>query len=258
MNELLQVSVVEDDIDWQDPASNRARYDSHFERLKDTDLIVLPEMFSTGFYMQPWEKFETMEGETVLWMRDRANALNSAITGSVVLKHGDKYLNRMLWVHPDGRITFYDKRHLFRYGNEHIHFDGGNERVIVELKGWRIALFICYDLRFPVWSRNCDEYDLAIYVANWPDARRFAWDSLLVARAIENQCYVAASNRLGEDPNGNTFTGGSALLDFKGGRMAEFDGRSGAVSISMNLDQLFAFRESFPAHLDRDQFTLYT
>ncbi len=170
----LRVSVIQDELTWHHPAANRARYDGYFTDDLDTDIVVLPEMFSTDFSMKPWEAFEPMEGETVAWMLARAQSLSAVVTGSLIMKLGDHFVNRMIWARPDGELEFYDKRHLFRFGKEHLHYEAGDKRVIVNHKGWRIALFICYDLRFPVWSRNQGDYDLALYVANWPDARQFA------------------------------------------------------------------------------------
>ena len=253
----LAVSVVQDSLSWQDPAANRQRYESHFSSLKGSDLVVLPEMFSTGFSMNPWEAYETMNGETVQWMRQQAGQLQAVITGSLTMKLAeDVYVNRMIWARPDGEIQYYDKRHLFRYGQEHLHFKNGKEKVVLEHKGWRVALFVCYDLRFPVWSRNCDDYDLALYVANWPNSRQFAWDSLLVARAIENQAYVAACNRLGEDPLGNEFSGGSVILDFMGKPLAHFADELKTETCSLSMQGLQEFREHFPASLDTDKFEI--
>ncbi len=258
----LRVSVIQDTLSWHDPVGNRARYDMYLETLNtgDTDLIVLPEMFSTGFSMQPRDAYETMDGDTVAWMREGAKALDAVITGSLIMRLDEngkeRFVNRMIWAQPDGGLQHYDKRHLFRYAGEHKHFEAGNKRVVVQHKGWRIALFVCYDLRFPVFSRNRDDYDLALYVANWPDARQFAWDSLLVARAIENQCYVVASNRLGNNPLGNSFSGGSVILDFMGQGLREFADEAVMHTQSLDKQAIEAFRKDFPASLDSDAFTL--
>jgi predicted amidohydrolase len=210
-------------------------YDGHLETLGGTDLVVLPEMFSTGFYMEPWHCFETMDGETVAWMRQRAAETGAVITGSLVMQVGDEYRNRMVWARPDGDMDRYDKRHLFPYGGEHHHFTGGRDRVIMQLGGWRVALFVCYDLRFPVFSRNLGDYDRALYVANWPDARQYAWDTLVRARAIENQAYVVGCNRLGADPTGNTFSGGSVILDFLGKPVVVSGDRSMVASHRLSM-----------------------
>ncbi len=253
----LHVSIIQDAITWHDPAANRKRYDGHLSGDLYTDLVVLPEMFSTGFSMKPWESFETMDGETVAWMLNHAERLDAVITGSLIMQIDDHYVNRMIWARPDGELDYYDKRHLFRFGKEHLHYEAGDQRVILRHKGWRVALFICYDLRFPVWSRNQGDYDLALYVANWPDARQFAWDSLLVARAIENQCYVAASNRIGEDALGNTFSGGSALFDPKGAALVNFNNKAVIHTEILSLSTLTDFRAFFPAEKDADLFKIF-
>ena len=252
----IKVCVIQDDMDWQDPAAARQRYDRHLESAADADLVVLPEMFSTGFYMEPWHCYETMGGETIAWMRQRADDIGAVVTGSLVMQVGDEYRNRMIWAQPNGDMQWYDKRHLFRYGGEHHHFTGGRDRAVMDLRGWRVAPFVCYDLRFPVFSRNLGDYDLALYVANWPDARQYAWDTLLRARAIENQVYVVGCNRLGSDPNGNTFSGGSVILDFLGKPMADCENRKAVSTKTLSMSELMAFREHFPAAMDADKFIL--
>ena len=253
----INVTIIQDVLDWHDQAANRNRYDAHFNSITDTDLIVLPEMFSSGFSMHPEACFETMDGETVAWMCARASEYSAVITGSLIMKLADNYfVNRMIWAKPDGGMDYYDKRHLFRYGGEHLNFKSGDQRVVVELSGWRIALFVCYDLRFPVWSRNKDDYDVAIYVANWPNARQFAWDSLLPARAIENQAYVLGVNRLGEDALGNSFSGGSVILDYMGKPLDDCKDRLTVATRSLSMEKLNEFREVFPARLDADQFKI--
>ena len=214
-------------------------------------------MFSSGFSMHPQDCYETMEGETVAWMIERAGQLSAVITGSLIMKLGESnFVNRMIWARPDGGLDYYDKRHLFRFGGEHVHFNSGNERVIVELQGWRFALFVCYDLRFPVWSRNKEDYDVAIYVANWPDARQVAWDSLLPARAIENLSYVLGVNRIGEDALGNSFSGGSVILDYMGLPLVDCKDQIRFVTQSLSMSKLVRFRQKFPARLDADQFEI--
>ena len=253
----LSVTIIQDVLHWHNPAGNRAMYDAHFENIDETDLIVLPEMFSTGFSMHPKDSYETMDGETVAWMLEMAEHKDAVITGSLIMKLDEKtFVNRMLWVKPDGTFEYYDKRHLFRYGKEHINFTAGDERVIVELNSWRFALFVCYDLRFPVWSRNRDDYDVAIYVANWPSPRQFAWDSLLVARAIENQSYVVGVNRIGEDDIGNAFSGGTALLDFMGKAMVDCKGEQMVATQTLDMQALKDFHGRFPAKLDADDFEI--
>jgi predicted amidohydrolase len=256
MNDL-RVAIIQDDISWQDPAANRERYQAHFDGIGDTDLVVLPEFYSTGFYTDPSEKFETMGGATVAWMSACAAELDAVITGSVVMKVEELYVNRMLWARPDGSLDWYDKRHLFRFGGEHHNYSGGHSRVIFGHCGWRIALFICYDVRFPVWSRNTDDYDLALYVANWPDARQYAWDTLVRARAIENQAYVLAVNRLGDNPNGDSYSGGSVILDFLGKPIEDCQDQAAVASATLSASALAEFREFFPASMDQDGFTIH-
>lgn len=253
----LSVTIIQDALHWHDPAENRAMYDAYFEAIDETDLIVLPEMFSTGFSMHPKDCYETMDGETLAWMLEKAARNAAVITGSLIIKLDEQtFVNRMLWVKPDGTFEYYDKRHLFRYGKEHINFTAGNERVIVELNGWRFALFVCYDLRFPVWSRNRDDYDVAIYVANWPNPRQFAWDSLLIARAIENQSYVVGVNRIGEDDIGNAFSGGTAILDFMGKAIEDCKDKQMVSTQTLDMQALKDFHERFPAKLDADDFEI--
>ena len=256
MNSTLNVTLIQDDISWQDPAANRDRYQRHFESIKNSDLVVLPEFFSTGFYMNPEEKYETMEGETVLWMKQNATNLGAVITGSVVMRLQHSYVNRMIWARPDGSIDWYDKRHLFRFGGEHHNYTGGNQKTIFEVCGWRVALFVCYDLRFPVWSRNTGDYDVALYVANWPDARQYAWDTLLKARAIENQVYVVGVNRLGDNPEGDSYSGGSVILDYLGQPIKDCGDVLAVASESLSMQKLEDFRKYFPASMDQDQFEI--
>lgn len=252
----LSVSLIQDELDWQDAEANRRRYSKHIQSLPETDLIVLPEMFNTGFCMQPKGIHETMNGETVGWLRKRAEECGAVITGSMIVDVDGEYRNRMIWARPDGSVTFYDKRHLFRYGEEHIHYTAGRDRVIVDLNGWRLALFVCYDLRFPVWSRNREDYDVAVYVANWPNARQYAWDTLLRSRAIENQCYVLGVNRLGSDQIGNDFSGGTAILDFMGRPLVDCKDSLKNATALLSMQKLREFKAEFPAHLDADDFSI--
>ena len=256
MTEPLKVCIIQDDIAWQDPQANTARIQAHLEQHADTDLVVLPEFFSTGFYMDPTEKFEIMDGHSVTWMVEAARETGAVITGSLVMQVENDYVNRMIWARPDGTLDWYDKRHLFRFGGEHHNYTGGNRRMVFEHKGWRIAPFVCYDLRFPVFSRNRNDYDVALYAANWPDARQYAWDTLVRARAIENQCYVLAVNRLGENPNGDTYSGGSVVLDYLGQPMVDCGDRLMAASADLSMEELDKFRAYFPAAMDQDDFEL--
>lgn len=256
--EDINVSVVQDDISWQNPAANRSRYQNHFESAGPTDLCILPEFFSTGFYTDPAEKYETMDGETVDWLLHSAKRFNTVITGSVVMRLDDCFVNRMLWAQPDGDLKWYDKRHLFRFGGEHHKYTGGDQRTIFSIGNWRVALFVCYDLRFPVWSRNRNDYDIALYVANWPNARQYAWDTLLRARAIENQVYVLGVNRLGENPNGDVYRGGSVILDYLGQPVIDCEDREMIGNSTLSMSALTEFREFFPAAMDSDDFEIQT
>ena len=196
----LKITLVQRMLHWEDAAANRSQFQEVMAPLRGvTDLIVLPEMFTTGFSMRSAELAETMDGATVRWMREQTNALDAALYGSVIIQEAGNCFNRGLFVTPEGQVATYDKRHLFRFANETEHYSAGKERVVVEWRGWRILLQIWFDLRFPVFARNRGDYDAALYVANWPEARRFPWSQLLIARAIENQCYVAGVNRVGMD-----------------------------------------------------------
>jgi omega-amidase len=257
MNPHLRVTLVQADLAWEDAAANRRAIARHFAGLAGhTDLIVLPEMFSTGFTMNARSLAEDMHGPTVDWMREEAAALSCVITGSLVIRDGDRLYNRLLWVRADGEVLHYDKRHLFRLSGEHEHYAAGDRRLACELKGWRIRPFVCYDLRFPVWSRSRGDCDLLIYVANWPAPRHYAWSTLLRARAIENQCYVVGVNRTGRDGNGATYLGGSVAVDFLGHPVSGEGGGDGVETAVLDMASLQTFRASFPAHLDADEFEL--
>lgn len=254
----LRVTLVQSMLQWEDAAANRKQLAERFVGLKGTtDLVVLPEMFNTGFTMESARVAETMDGATVSWMREQAAALNAAIYGSVVIKENGAYTNRGLFVKPDGTVTSYDKRHLFRMSKEHEHFAPGKERVVVEWRSWRILLQVCYDLRFPVFSRNKGDHDLVLYVANWPEVRRYPWSQLLIARAIENLVYVVGVNRVGMDGKGIHYSGDSAAVDFKGEVLVEIEaGREQVRTLRLQGQAMLDFRERFPAHLDADGFTL--
>lgn len=254
----LRVTLVQSMLHWEDAPANRAHFEERLASLSGTtDLVVLPEMFSTAFTMRSRELAERMDGPTVQWMREQAAKLDAAIYGSVVIEEGDACTNRGLFVRPDRTVTHYDKRHLFRMANEHDHYAAGNERVVVEWRGWRILLQVCYDLRFPVFSRNRNDYDLALYVANWPEARRYPWSQLLVARAIENLAYVVGVNRVGMDGKGIHYSGDSAAVDFKGEHVVQLEaGRELTRTLRLQGGALEDFRTRFPAHLDADAFDL--
>jgi len=254
----LRVTLVQSMLHWEDADANRAMFGGKFAALKDTtDLIVLPEMFTTGFSMRSVDLAETMEGATVVWMHEQAKALNAALYGSVIITEGGKSFNRGLFVTPDGQVTSYDKRHLFRFANETDHYSPGTERVVVQWRGWRILLQVCFDLRFPVFARDRGDYDAILYVANWPEARRYPWSQLLIARAIENQCYVAGVNRVGMDGKGMHYTGDSVLIDPWGQVIGGVEpSQEGHVSTTLDRKTLEDFRSKFPVAMEADDFEL--
>jgi predicted amidohydrolase len=253
----LRVSLVQTDLVWDSPLANCGHIEEQLTLLiGQTDLVILPEMFTTGFSMSAINA-EIPQGPSTQWMLMQAKRTQAVIIGSLKIKEKFGLVNRLVVAFPDGSMQSYDKKHLFRMGNEQEHYQPGTEKLIFSLKGWRISPFICYDLRFPVWSRNIDlGYDLAVYVANWPAARTHAWDVLLKARAIENLAYVAGVNRIGSDGNALEYSGHSALISFKGEEIGQLASAATIQSFSLSIDQLRAFRESFPAHLDADSFQL--
>ena len=247
----MKVTILQRDIAWANPVENCRRCEEAFDRNAGADLYVLPEMFSTGFCTQP-EGIAEREGLTLAWMKQQASMRQTAIAGSVATEVDGKYYNRFYFVKPDGSVAQYDKKHLFTYGGEHKRFTAGDERVIVEWKGVRILLEICYDLRFPIWARNRGDYDMILYVASWPTPRVEAWSALLVARAIENQCYVAGVNRVGTDPSCE-YCGGSVIIDPYGKTLtACARGEECEASALIDMEMLQAFREKFPVLNDRD------
>lgn len=247
-SDLLRVTLVQTALHWEKKEDNLKHFDQLLASVNDTDLIVLPEMFSTGFSMRPELFAESMEGSTVLWMEKIAAEKNTCVIGSIIIKEENKFYNRLVWVYPNGDIYTYDKRHLFSMGNEHQHYTAGQDRPRVMLKEWVVCPLICYDLRFPVWSRNTEPiYDLLIYVANWPDVRRHAWKTLLTARAIENQAYVMGVNRIGKDANDIEHAGDSCVIDAKGTWISETKPYKESVeTLTINLKELKEFREKFP------------
>lgn len=215
MQHTLRVAGIQTQLTWEQPQANRDRFDKLIGNV-EADLVVLPEMFSTGFTMNPQEVAETMDGPTITWMKSRAKIHDCAIVGSLVIKEESQYFNRLIFMHPEGTFETYDKKHLFTLAGEHKSYQAGTQRLIVDFKGWKICPLICYDLRFPVWARNVEKYDLLLYVANWPAPRIHAWNSLLQARAIENMSYCIGVNRVGVDVNDYVYSGHSAAYDFLG------------------------------------------
>ncbi len=257
----LRVTLVQQPLIWQEPAANRDRFESLLLPLAGTtDLVVLPETFTTGFSMDVERVGEPVGGATTEWLTRLANRLDAAVTGSVITEEGGRYFNRLLWATPSGELRHYDKRHLFRMGREHQHFTPGRAAWSVEWRGLRICPLVCYDLRFPVFSRRRPEleYDALVYVANWPAPRVYAWSQLLRARAIENQSFVIGVNRVGADGAGVQHSGASAANDFLGAPLVELGNEPGITTIALDGAALRAFRERFPAQLDADRFTLET
>jgi predicted amidohydrolase len=248
----MKITILQRDIEWANPSVNINRADEAIDRNPGSDIYVLPEMFSTGFCTNPEGIAESDNSETLQWLKRKAAAIDAAIAGSVAVTKDGKFYNRFYFVKPDGSVTHYDKKHLFTYGGEHKRFTAGNERVVVEFRGVRILLEICYDLRFPVWARNRGEYDMILYVASWPTPRVSAWSALLVARAIENQCYVAGVNRVGNDP-ACQYCGGSVVIDPYGKTIAACtDNLECEATATIDIEALQAFRAKFPVLNDAD------
>jgi predicted amidohydrolase len=255
--EVLRLSFVQEDLFWEDKQKNLNYFDQKLTTLKEvTDLVILPEMFTTGFSMQAKELAETMDGTTVQWLKKQAARLSSAIMGSCIIVEGDNYYNRLLFVTPEGNIHHYDKRHLFSFAGEHHHYTAGKDRLLIDYQGWKIMPLICYDLRFPVWSRNTDYYDLLIYVANFPDKRRFAWEQLLTARAIENQAYTVGVNRIGKDGKGIEYSGNSQCIDYSGWMLSDAESKSIVKTIELSYSAQQSFRRQFAFLPDRDMFEI--
>ncbi len=251
----MRISVVQPDILWEDKSSNFRNYEGLMSKIKDPDIIILPEMFSTGFTDSIENHGEPPESETFDWMIHMAEKSSSGICGSYIVKAGNKYFNRFVFVSPERKSWFYDKRHLFKMDDVENNLTTGRKRLVFKFRGFRICPNICYDLRFPVWSRNRDDYDLLINSANWPMARRDVWIILLKARAIENLCYVAGANRIGTDGTGTKYCGDSMILGPKGEELASAEqNKECSVTADISLPELKAFRKKFPAHLDADKF----
>lgn len=253
----LEITLVQTDLIWEDAQSNRLKLESFFKQIKSpTDVILLPEMFTTGFSMSPQPLAEALPGISSDWMRKWAKKTNAAIVGSLIIKEKDQYYNRLLWVMPDGEIFHYDKRHLFSLAGEHHQYTAGQKPLVIEYRGWKIMPLVCYDLRFPVWSRNTMNYDLLIYIANFPDLRSFAWRSLLKARAIENQSYTVGLNRVGVDGNDVYYAGDSCVLNYDGTYRKQLPPREVMVSIHLDYEQQQQFRREFAFLDDRDSFVI--
>jgi omega-amidase len=266
----LTVSLIQPDLKWEDKKSNLDMFSRKIEGIKEkTELIILPEMFSTGFSMRPELLAEIMEGETVNWMRATAKSKKAIITGSLIIEDEGKYYNRLIWMLPTGEYGYYDKRHTFAYGEEDKHYNKGSKRLIASVKGWKINLQVCYDLRFPVWARQgprlaspegegtkAFEYDVLIYVANWPEKRNHAWKTLLQARAIENQCFSIGVNRVGNDGNNIYHSGDSMLVDPLGTVLYHKEHEEDVFTYTLEKSVLEETRNKFPFWKDADEFML--
>lgn len=253
----MKIALIQAPLAWENTSANREYFSEKINALAEAvDLVVLPEMFSTGFTMQPEPVAEKMSGETLLWMQATAIAKKTAIIGSLVIKEEGKFYNRLLFVYPSGTIQQYDKRHLFTLAGEDKAYTSGQEKLIVDYMGWKICPLICYDLRFPVFSRNTEDYDVLVYVANWPKPRINAWDTLLKARAIENMAYVVGVNRIGEDKNGHEYIGHSQVIDGLGNCVSEPNEHESVTIIELDKNHLAEIRQKFAFLNDRDQFTV--
>ena len=257
MSDNLKIGLVQADIVWENIQENCNYINKKIDEFSsDVDLVILPEMFSTGFSMHPEKLAESMNGTTVSLIKEIALKKQIAIIGSLIIKEKNDYYNRLIFVHPDGSIETYDKRHLFTYGGEDKVYSSGTERLIVEYKEWKICPLICYDLRFPVWSRNSENFDILIYVANWPKPRTSAWDSLLKARAIENMCYTIGVNRVGVDGNNLEYTGHSQVVDELGKELIDIIKEESIIELSLDKNQLKVNRNRFGFLNDKDSFSI--
>lgn len=258
MSSTLKVVGIQSNLVWENPEANRNYFEKEIKKLSsDVDIVILPEMFTTGFSMNAKPLAETKEGETYRWLLATSKSTNKALIGSIIYTKKDKYYNRLVFVEPNGEIHHYDKRHTFTLAGEHEVYESGSETIVISYKGWRICPLICYDLRFPVWSRNTNEYDLLIYIASWPVMRVKAWDILLKARAIENMSYVIGVNRIGVDANNYQYSGHSAIIDFMGEILSKLeDNEEGKVSAVLDKAKLQSVRKKLGFLNDRDQFKI--
>ena len=256
----LTITTIQSDLIWEEKTANLRMLERKINEIPEkTELVVLPEMFSTGFSMNPEALAETMDGETLQWMKRVSEENGIILTGSIIIEEDAKFYNRLIWMLPNGQLGHYDKRHLFAYGEEDQHYHAGNKRLIASVKGWKINLMICYDLRFPVWARQQikdgeAEYDVLIYVANWPERRSHAWKTLLCARAIENQCYVIGVNRVGTDANNIYYSGNSLVIDPLGEVLYHMADAEDVFTITLQKEKLEEVRAKFPFWKDADEF----
>lgn len=257
MKDTLRVSLVQCSLQWEDKTANLSRIEALISGLEGrTDLVILPEMFSTGFSMQAAALAEPMDGPTMNWLALQAGRLGAVVTGSFIAAEKGRFHNRLVWMSPGGNFSTYDKRHCFSPAGEQDHYTPGERHLIAEVKGWKVMPLICYDLRFPVWSRNVQGYDLLVYVANWPEKRSLAWNSLIQARAIENQVYTIGVNRVGTDGNGISHSGDSAVVNYLGEVMHRSSGGEDVFTLDLSFTEQQAFRRAWPFLADRDSFEL--
>jgi predicted amidohydrolase len=254
----LTITLIQTDISWENPSANRKMISEKIDRISSpTDIIILPEMFTTGFTMQAEKYAESMQGESIAWMREQAQKKSCSLVGSLIIREEGHCYNRLVFVSPEGNFHFYDKRHLFRMAGEEKVYTCGNKKIILPFKGWNISFFICYDLRFPAWNRNLHKgYDLAIYIANWPEKRSHHWKALLLARAIENHSYIAGVNRVGRDGNEITYSGDSTVIDPMGKILWEKSHHQCIETIILKKKILEIHRENFPVWMDEDHFEM--
>jgi omega-amidase len=253
----MKIALIQSDLVWENPQGNRINFEAKIDEISfDIDLIVLPEMFSTGFTMKASEMAETMQGETIQWMKKIAQSKNCAITGSLIITEKNNFYNRFIFAFPSGEIQFYDKRHLFTLAGEDKVYTAGSKKQIIEYKGWKICLQVCYDLRFPVFARNVENYDLLLYVANWPKVRVNAWDILLKARAVENLSYVAGLNRIGLDGHTYEYNGHSQVVDFLGNPVLEPQENEGVFIVELDKNAMLEARKKFDFLSDKDVFEI--
>lgn len=267
----LKITIIQSHLHWENIDKNLEMFSQKISSLKEgTDLIILPEMFSTGFTMNAKSVAEKENGKAILWMKQKSLEKNCVITGSLIIEENEKYFNRLIWQRPDGTHDSYSKKHLFRYANEQDFYTAGNKKLIVELNGWKICPMICYDLRFPVWIRNrvnmpgvkssqlpAFDYDVLIFVANWPEKRSHPWKTLLQARAMENQCFVIGVNRIGTDGNDFSYSGDSVVINPKGEIISQTKPNEDSVkTITLSWQELEEWRKTFPAWMDADEFEM--
>ena len=255
--EKLKVSILQSNLHWENIKANLKAFEKQIDSIREsTDLILLPEMFTTGFSMNAFALAEAMLGQTITWLQKQAAKKNAVVAGTFIVKENNQFYNRLVWMSPNASYQTYDKKHLFTLAKEHETYTAGKERLIVNLKGWNICPLICYDLRFPIWSRNDHAYDLLIYLANWPSTRSSHWKSLLLARAIENQSYTIGVNRVGKDGLGNYYSGDSCVIDFSGKKLYQISHNENICTISLDKKEQLDFRQKLNFLPDQDRFEI--